>query len=292
MHFLTRRQWRRACQWLQRDLAVGSGSGDVYANSGTTLCAALLVGYRLTIANVGDSGCLRISRLLKPASGSQTTSSSSSGDGVCDATVPDRRVAGRGTVETGGETGGASERRLVVQQLSRDHKPEREGELERIRAAGGKVVPLPNRGLGGGGGRGPGRRARAQCTALRPEQARAYRDEAVARDFREEVQRVWRADGHGPGLAMSRSLGDKVRKCLAFCPKPNWKSTLVFFLNILVCKSRPEHVPSIAFTGLVYSPFRKPSPDLTNTSTDRIPVVFLKRIRIYHTLLLFHSLFR
>ncbi|CAN0420022.1 unnamed protein product, partial [Scytosiphon promiscuus] len=71
---------------------------------------------------------------------------------------------------------------LVAQRLSRDHKPENKGERERIQAAGGIVFPLPRSGtLGDGDGReGP------------------------------DVPRVWAASGEGPGLAMSRSIGDKV----------------------------------------------------------------------------------
>lgn len=94
-------------------------------------------------------------------------------------------------------------RRLIVERLSRDHKPECRIELQRIQAAGGKVFPLPT----SQGGSGDGvRKAPSQY-----EELGGGRDKMLVRDFGVEVPRVWKAGGSGPGLAMSRSIGDKVK---------------------------------------------------------------------------------
>lgn len=196
--------YRHACQKLQNDLATSGSNGDVYSRSGTTLCAALLTGTRLTIANVGDSGCLRISRQPLPGEdlAQRTVPSSDVGLGVV------RRRFGSGGLDMGSEMSGSKTGRLVAERLSRDHKPERKDELDRIRAAGGVVFPLPLRSAVGGGGTKRG--VQAGSPGLRCGQASAWQNEGIARDFDAEVPRVWRADGNGPGLAMSRSIGDKV----------------------------------------------------------------------------------
>lgn len=96
----------------------------------------------------------------------------------------------------GNNKAGGSRGRLVAERLSRDHKPESAGELERIQAAGGVVFPLPTRrDVAAGGGNG------VIESTFPP---------AAGRDFGVGVPRVWRAGGDGPGLAMSRSIGDKV----------------------------------------------------------------------------------
>lgn len=188
---------------------MGGTTTEYYARSGTTLCAALLVGRRLTVANVGDSGCLRISRQPSPGAGRSRLDVPSSDVGV---EVVRRRFGG-GTVETGVQVRGAVIGRLIVERLSRDHKPECDDELERIQAAGGVVFPLPNTSIGSGY---MGRRAQAGSPGLRLGQVRACRNEGIVRDFGAKVPRVWRADGRGPGLAMSRSIGDKVLWLPAF----------------------------------------------------------------------------
>ena len=99
-------------------------------------------------------------------------------------------------------------RELVVERVSRDHKPECSGELERIEAAGGVVFPLPCR-TGGGGNNGSG----TSTAAPGPKYGEppGGRDEATkVRDFGAGIPRVWKGGGGGPGLAMSRSIGDKV----------------------------------------------------------------------------------
>lgn len=155
------------------------------------------------MANVGDSGCLRISRQPSPGVGSSPQSVPSSDAGV---EVVRRRFGG-GTVETGVEARGAVTGRLIVERLSRDHKPECNDELERIQAAGGVVFPLPSRTVGGGY---MGTGTPADSPGLRRGQVRAWQNGGIVRDFGAEVPRVWRAGGRGPGLAMSRSIGDKV----------------------------------------------------------------------------------
>ncbi|CAM9526854.1 unnamed protein product, partial [Phaeothamnion confervicola] len=196
--------FRRACQALHREIVAGL-VGDP-THSGTTLCAALLVGTRLTVANVGDSRCC----LLR------------------------RRRRGR----------------IDAVPLTIDHKPDRRGELERIVASGGRVSPLPTPaeqaaaaaaaavtapttagagagigsggggagadgedgnsfggnlkgglggrkgGTGGGGGGGGGGDERGA--------------EALRRDLHRSPPRVWLQSGNGPGLAMSRSIGDRL----------------------------------------------------------------------------------
>lgn len=110
-----------------------------------------------------------------------------------------------------GNRAGGSRGRLVAERLSRDHKPESAGELERIQAAGGVVFPLPRRDVAAGGGSGvietafPLAAGSHQATGIREQELTT-----AARDFGTGVSRVWRAGGDGPGLAMSRSIGDKV----------------------------------------------------------------------------------
>lgn len=185
---------RRACSNLHRDLAKGA-AGDC-SRSGTTLCAAVLTGRKLTVANVGDSGCLRISR----AKGIGLIENSAGG--------PDRVLVGRGEKGTRDaemlDTDRGLGRRLTVARLSRDHKPEYRGELERIQAAGGTVFPLPDQHHGGGGGEG--------MVPPRHEELERARHTTLVRDFGADVPRVWKAGGSGPGLAMSRSIGDKVKR--------------------------------------------------------------------------------
>lgn len=204
---------RRACRKLHRDLAVGGAGGD-FTRSGTTLCAALITGRRLTVANVGDSGCVRISRQRGETSRG-TSSGGSAGAGRVDASASgSRRWLGRGLFGTGKESGGGNAAvRLAVERLSRDHKPELDDELRRITVAGGVVFPLPSKssaadGLPGGSG----------WLGLRKGQTGPGKGQHVmaSRDFGAEVPRVWRPDGNGPGLAMSRSIGDKVGN--SWCP--------------------------------------------------------------------------
>lgn len=192
---------RRSCQRLHRDLVTGV-AGDC-TRSGTTLCAAILTGRRLTVANVGDSGCLRISRAAGNSRG-RTAADTGVGMSGNDA---DRSCWTR-QENVGHE---AVARELVVERISRDHKPECSDELARIEAAGGVVFPL-SCATGGGGTSGSGN---ATATAAQPGpkygELPGGRDGATkVRDFAAEISRVWKADGGGPGLAMSRSIGDKV----------------------------------------------------------------------------------
>lgn len=211
---MCRGSFRRSCQRLHRDLATGV-AGDCEL-SGTTLCAAVLTGRKLTVANVGDSGCLLLSRAagLDNLVGHFARDLHCVGGGTC---------GEFGTAEKGmSKTLCSVERNpqftghhLAVEQLSHDHKPECTGELERIRAAGGMVCPVPcgNRYYPDtekiGKGRPPVNEGRC---ADWPEREGLL----AARDFGRDVSRVWRASGGGPGLAMSRSIGDKVgeRRCL------------------------------------------------------------------------------
>ncbi|CAN0064547.1 unnamed protein product [Ectocarpus sp. 8 AP-2014] len=225
---------RRSCQRLHHDLATGV-AGDC-GRSGTTLCAAVLTGRRLTVANVGDSGCLRLSRSTAAAS-----SGSSASPGAPGAAIPgkaalpsDRGTPDVGDIAGGARGGGTGNRRrlrtaekliagaaageeaapgggsrgggLVTERLSRDHKPESKGELERIRAAGGIVFPLPRSGSGSGSGTGG-------VTGGAPPTAEGSKKGLImaARGITAGVPRVWTASGDGPGLAMSRSIGDKAR---------------------------------------------------------------------------------
>lgn len=170
------------------------------------------------MANVGDSGCLRLSRRT-PSPGGATaiaavaaavpvkSSRASDSSGVVGAGSTSRRrkrgAAERSLLGTGETTTGGGRGRLVAERLSRDHKPESKGELERIQAAGGIVFPLPNRDASSGG---EGDVAGATFTPAAGCDQRLM----TVRDFRAGVPRVW-AGGNGPGLAMSRSIGDKVR---------------------------------------------------------------------------------
>lgn len=183
--------------------------------SGTTLCAAVLNGRRLTVANVGDSGCLRLSRRTpSPDTTPDVAGKPNAASGDPAAAGGTARRRGMGAAEhvlpgTGGRAGG-SRGRLVAQRLSRDHKPESTGELERIQAAGGIVFPLPRRDAAAGRDGGvidvnfPPVAGRQQATGIRNQGL------TTARDFGAGIARVWRAGGDGPGLAMSRSIGDKV----------------------------------------------------------------------------------
>lgn len=223
---------------MHHDLATGV-AGDC-GRSGTTLCAAVLTGRRLTVANVGDSGCLRLSRRIAAAS---SVSSASSGAA---AAVPGKvaLASDRGTSDVediagGARGGGTSNRRrlrtaekliagatageeavpgggsrgggMVTERLSRDHKPESKGELERIRAAGGIVFPLPRSGSGGGWGAGV-------VTGGAPPKAEGSKKGLITapRGIAAGVPRVWTASGDGPGLAMSRSIGDKASTRASF----------------------------------------------------------------------------
>lgn len=227
---------------MHHDLATGV-AGDC-GRSGTTLCAAVLTGRRLTVANVGDSGCLRLSR--RTAAASSDSSPSPGAAAAAAAAVPgkvalandcgtsdvvdmaggargggtsNRRrlrtaekliagaAAGEEAVPGGGSRGGG----LVTERLSRDHKPESKGELERIRAAGGIVFPLPRSGSGGGWGAGG-------VTGGAPPTAEDSKKGLItaARGVATGIPRVWTASGDGPGLAMSRSIGDKARTRASF----------------------------------------------------------------------------
>ncbi|CAM9896539.1 unnamed protein product, partial [Pylaiella littoralis] len=244
---------RRSCQRLHRDLATGA-AGDC-ARSGTTLCAAVLTGRRLTVANVGDSGCLRLSRRMPVASSSSPSrggaaaaaddddggnvpgklnlmKSGGGGGGGGDSDVvaaswgtTSRRTRTREAVKVAltGATGmagasGGSRGWLVVERLSRDHKPESKGELERIQAAGGIVFPLPRKDVGARDGRGAG--GSATGAAFPPANGRHQAAGCSVRDFGAEVPRVWTADGDGPGLAMSRSIGDKMAHSVGVTYEP------------------------------------------------------------------------
>ncbi|CAM9280952.1 unnamed protein product, partial [Scytosiphon promiscuus] len=253
---------RRSCQQLHRHLASGT-AGD-YTRSGTTLCAAVLAGRRLTVANVGDSGCLRLSHSTAfppsnaPSHGAATAAidvadaadataaapgsfcvgigrgdhdvaaaAFSRTDGRTTATASHKAAACDG--ETGARTRGRIRRGLVAQRLSRDHKPENKGERERIQAAGGIVFPLPRSGtLGDGdGGEGPDVARESTNPAKNSEHGRhraagtREKELATARDFGSEVPRVWAASGEGPGLAMSRSIGDKMAHSVGVTYEPD-----------------------------------------------------------------------
>lgn len=163
----------------------------------------VLTGGRLTIANVGDSGCIRLSRAVKNSPEDARTISDVS---EYDCAVGNRRRRKNTDVDTGDcrtERG-----RLIVERLSHDHKPDCKNELERIQAAGGVVFPLPITGGeddSGGGDSGiitPG----LTCGG----QGKSREERTNVRGFGMGVPRVWKASGDGPGLAMSRSIGDKV----------------------------------------------------------------------------------
>lgn len=171
------------------------------------------------MANVGDSGCLRLSRRtpspdVAPAVAEKPTAASGDATVAAAAAGSTSRRRGMGAAENvsagAGSRAGGSRARLVAERLSRDHKPESTGELERIQAAGGVVFPLPRRDTAAGGGSGvieatfPPAAGRDQETGIQKQEL------TTARDFGVGVPRVWRAGGDGPGLAMSRSLGDKV----------------------------------------------------------------------------------
>lgn len=124
----------------------------------------------------------------------------------------------------GNNKAGGSRGRLVAERLSRDHKPESAGELERIQAAGGVVFPLPTRrDVAAGGGNG------VIESTFPP---------AAGRDFGVGVPRVWRAGGDGPGLAMSRSIGDKVTLGAprgVRCYRWEWVARVLEFVRPLFC---------------------------------------------------------
>lgn len=274
---------RRSCQQLHRHLASGA-AGDC-SLSGTTLCAAVLTGRRLTVANVGDSGCLRLSRRTtldasgKPSPGAAAAAAAAAsasalaptptkksclaiGGGDDETAAADgsegsprgtlRRVNNAGppgSEETRASGRGGSGGSLVAERLSRDHKPEGKGERERIHASGGVVFPLP-RGDGAGDAGGERGEGGVAGESLSPAETSKWGRQraadakgqgfAAARDFRAEVPRVWTASGEGPGLAMSRSIGDKVRMRLSeTCSVPRclrarhlWKSFHVDFLGL------------------------------------------------------------
>lgn len=195
--------------------------------SGTTMCAAVLNGRRLTVANVGDSGCLRLSRRTpSPEAASAVAGKkprAASDDAA--AAVTGGINSGRGVgatanvVQGAGGRAGGSRGRLVAERLSRDHKPESTGELERIQAAGGVVFPLPRRDTtAAGGGHGPIESASPRAAGYQQATGIRKQELTTARDFEAEVPRVWRAGGDGPGLAMSRSIGDKVICVLPLLP--------------------------------------------------------------------------
>ncbi|CAM9839490.1 unnamed protein product [Ectocarpus sp. 4 AP-2014] len=225
---------RRSCQRLHHDLVAGV-AGDC-GRSGTTLCAAVLTGRRLTVANVGDSGLLRLSHSTATASSGSSPSPSAAAAAfpgkaalASDRGTPDvadiaggargggtsnrrrlrtaeKLVAGAAAGEEAVPGGGSRGRGLVTERLSRDHKPESKGELERIRAAGGIVFPLPRSGSGGGSGAGG-------VTGGAPPTAEGSKKGLIttAKGTSAGIPRVWTASGDGPGLAMSRSIGDKAR---------------------------------------------------------------------------------
>ncbi|CAM9312728.1 unnamed protein product [Ectocarpus sp. 13 AM-2016] len=225
---------RRSCQRLHHDLATGV-AGDC-GRSGTTLCAAVLTGRRLTVANVGDSGCLRLLRSTAAASSGPSPSPGAAAAAIpgkamlaSDRGAPDvvdraggargsgtsnrrrlrtaeKLIAGADAGEEAAPGGGSRGRGLVMERLSRDHKPESKGELERIRAAGGIVFPLPRSGSCGGLGAG-GVTGGAPPTAAGSKKGLI----AAARGIAAGTPRVWTTSGDGPGLAMSRSIGDKAR---------------------------------------------------------------------------------
>ncbi|CBJ27993.1 conserved unknown protein [Ectocarpus siliculosus] len=234
---------RRSCQRLHHDLATGV-AGDC-GRSGTTLCAAVLAGRRLTVANVGDSGCLRLSRSTAAASSGSSASPSAAAAAIpgkaalaSDRGTPDvvdkaggargggtsnrrrlrtaeKLIAGAAAGEEAAPGGGSRGGGLVTERLSRDHKPESKGELERIRAAGGIVFPLPRSGSGGGSGAGG-------VTGGAPPTAEGSKKglKTAARGIAAGIPRVWTASGDGPGLAMSRSIGDKMAHSVGVTYEP------------------------------------------------------------------------
>lgn len=193
---------RRVCQRLQKEL-VASDAED-YSRSGTTLCAAVLIGRRLTVANVGDSGCLRISRV--PGNSQETSSSNRP---VGETTGDTKRRPGGGAPEARQADGIPGQ--LVVQRITRDHKPELEDELKRIRASGGIVFPLQGK---RSDACGVSRGAELMGVDSRQGRSGGPRSTGLVRDFAVDVPRVWRAGSNGPGLAMSRSIGDEVLETL------------------------------------------------------------------------------
>lgn len=171
------------------------------------------------MANVGDSGCLRLSRRtpspdVAPAVAGNPSAANGDATAVVAGVTSRRRGIGasENVLSDAGNRAGGSRGRLVAERLSRDHKPESAGELERIQSAGGVVFPLPTRrDTAAGGGNGviestfpPTGEGGQQATGTREQEL------TTARDFGVGVPRVWRAGGDGPGLAMSRSIGDKV----------------------------------------------------------------------------------
>lgn len=203
------------------------------------------------MANVGDSGCLRLSyrtalATSSPPSPGTAPSTTAAADADADADAAPGRLglgirrgdddvaaaagskSGRrrrvrtvhtakvGASEVGARVRGRSRGGLVAERLSRDHKPENKGELERIQAAGGIVFPLPRTSaLGDGDGYREGGSVAGEAKKSKHGRHRAANTReqglATARDFGAEVPRVWATNGEGPGLAMSRSIGDKVR---------------------------------------------------------------------------------
>ncbi|CAM9448246.1 unnamed protein product, partial [Chrysoparadoxa australica] len=145
--------FKRVCTQLHREVMAGHVAGDC-SHSGTTLCAVLVIGRSVVAANVGDSRCILLQRVLE-----------------CN------NIRGNA----------ASAVSTVASSLTTDHKPDLEAELLRITDSGGKVFPFSSYDNEG---------------SLSPK--------SLARDLNTEQPRVWQQNGDGPGLAMSRSIGDGV----------------------------------------------------------------------------------
>ncbi|CAM9254056.1 unnamed protein product [Choristocarpus tenellus] len=190
------RQVKRACQNLHRKMVSGM-VGDC-THSGTTMCAVYLEGTRLTVANVGDSGCCRIRRLCAPSIHTEGR------EGECTETDSGR---GRG----GGNDGGRSShsQQVVAERLTRDHKPHQKKELARIQASGGVVSPLPTN-----------RSETERVRNLVEEGNEGGGNPTHSQDGTFHVPRVWLRSGEGPGLAMSRSIGDKVAHSVGVTHEP------------------------------------------------------------------------
>lgn len=154
------RALKRACGWLHRDICGGTIAGDC-SHSGTTLCAAILHGRRLTLANLGDSRAALV-----------------------------RRKKGAGPTSA-----------YECVALTRDHKPHRPDEMERIIQAGGEVYPIPETQSRPSSGSGTVVNGDANgVDAFSGREAQRFGPPS----------RVWMQTGEGPGLAMSRSIGDKI----------------------------------------------------------------------------------
>lgn len=127
----------------------------------------------------------------------------------------------------------AGEKHLVIERLSRDRKPECKGELERIATAGGVVFPLPGE-TGGGKGNEDSGKERAPLGQQMPEPGGSRVRAGGKRNFGADVSRLWKPGCDGPGLAMNRSIGDKVW-VIVHLSLSSFSSSAVFIFCRVLC---------------------------------------------------------